>query len=415
MKNQEKEIPFQEKNQSFWQLGLILSSGFGLVSTMAGGQVAKIYGVGTAKASIFLGNFILWFIALAIISMTRKRAHAIQNIEDYLGKFSASIATVIVAAAFVIWYALQIKIPAQVPIALIQKFIGVGNVHELKIGAAIGSICALLSIGGIKTIKWINIISFPILIISLIMLILNMDHVTFFEIPWEFSFSATLLIILTWLPGTINLSTFFRHSRSRSDSILGLTLMMIFHSLFQYCFVFLNISDPTDFIGKGEIISNITCLSAIVAFIFFSFLCVNLLNIYWASVGLEVFFRHRQEAKGCVIIGLLGTVIYVFFQSSVAIAFLEGLGTACIVNLGVVLIIGHLVKVMVQHRARNFDKPINAICWFISCFASIIFLSLDPENVIGAILIGINACILSFGAIIFLEEIKWSIKNLGNR
>jgi hypothetical protein len=191
--------------------------------------------------------------------------------------------------------------------------------------------------------------------------------------------------------------------------------MMVCHSAFQYCFILLDISNPMDMLAKNEISNNIICISAIISFILFSFLCVNLLNIYWASIGLEVFFKCSQEAKGYTIIGLLGTVIYVFFQSSRMISLLEGIGTSFITNLGVVLVVGYLMKIMIQHRTRKFDTQYNSVCWFIGCVSSIAYLGFDPKNITGAIVAGINASLFSFAIIIFLEEVNWSFKKLENK
>jgi hypothetical protein len=409
------EIQFDKENQSFWQTGLILSSGFGLVSTMVGGLVSKQYGAGTAVTSILLGNFILWFIGLGIITMTSKRAHAIQNIKENLGNFAAAVAAIVIVAAFLVWYALQIKTPTELLTKLVEKNnSAVGDNFELRISAALGFTCALVGMGGIRTIKWINIFSFPVLMIFLIYLVYKSDTLVSFEGSWGFSFAGILSIALTWFPGTVNLSTFFRHSRSQADSFLGLTIMTISHIFFQLCAVLADINSMLDFIST-KFFDDSMLLFATTGFVVLSFFCVNLLNIYWASIGWEVFFKDKQESKGYAIIGLLGTVIYVFFQSSVIIAFIEALGTAFIVNLGVTLIASYIIKFVVQHRVRRADKLSNAVCWFAGCSTAIIQLSFDPSNMSNAVLIGINTCLVTFGIIIFLEEILWSVKHLSNK
>ncbi len=404
-------VPFQEKNLTFWQLGTMLSAGFGLTSMMVGAQISKNLGAGAAIPSILVGNFILWFIGLVIVAMTNKRAHAIQNIKDTLGWFSA-VAAIILVAAFLIWYALQIQAPTDALTLLIKKYRDFDASFELRISAALGLFCALISIGGIEIIKWINSISFPVLVLLLLYILFKSDHLVGFNESWTLSWAGVLLIVLTWLPGTVNLSSFFRHSRSKADSFLGLSIMLIFHTAFQCCFVALNIQEVADLFTINGTADNPTILLAVISFVLISFFCVNLLNIYWASIGWEVFFGQRQESKGYAVIGLLGTVIYVFFQSSTLIALFETIGTVCITNLGVILMAGYLMKLIIHHRLRTLDKWTNSICWLGSCTVPIILLSMDSSDITRAATAGIVTCLLCLGTTLLLEENVWSFKNL---
>jgi hypothetical protein len=406
------EFSFKEKNQSFWQLGLILGSGLGLVSMVIGGAIAKMYGSGIAFTSILLGNFILWFIGLGIISMTGQRSHAVQNIKESLGRFSSFVAAIILVAAFLVWYALQIKVPTESLSLILGTHSDLLNTFELRVSAFLGFACALIGMGGIKIIKWINISSFPFLILFLICILYKSGNIVNFKGSWGISLGGILLVVLTWFPGTINLSTFFRHSRSRADSLLGLSLMTVLHIIFQCAFLFINISDPAELVSRGKLSGDAVFLYATIGFVVLSFFCVNLLNIYWASIGWEVFFSDKQESKSYAVIGLLGTVIYMFFQSTELISFIEALGTTFIANLGVILISGYIVKQIVKHRVRKIDRLSNSICWFAGCTSSAILLSMYPSNVVNAILGGVNTCLIVFAAIIFAEEIGWSIKHM---
>lgn len=401
---------YPERDQSFWQTGLILGSGLGIVSMVVGGTISKNYGAGVAVTSILLGNFILWFIGLGIISMTDARSHAIQNIKEKLGYFSSIIAAIVFVAAFLVWYALQIKTPAQaLAIAVDPKSI-FDDTFELRISASLGLLCALISMGGIKTIKWFNISSFPLLIIFLSYILTSSRTFVSFHNSWGISFVGILLIVLTWFPGTVNLSTFFRHSRSRADSVLGLTLMTIVHAGFQFCFVLLDVGNPIDLIDISKNSGDPLYFLSVIFFMVISFVCVNLLNIYWASVGWEIFFKHKQEAKSYAIIGLFGTIIYMFFQYPFFISVIEFIGTSFIAILGVTLITSYMIEIVVQHRIRTTDKLSNSICWFLGCFSSLVFMSRNSNDLVASVTFGINVCLLVFGIIIFIEEILWSIK-----
>ena len=406
-------ISLRENNQSYWQLALILSSGFGLVSTMVGAQISTEYGAGVAVTSVVLGNLILWFIGLGIMSMTSERVHTIQNIKENLGVVSTIVAAVVIVAAFLVWYALQIKYPADALTLLVDKYAHNYDNLSLKVGMALGVVCALVGMGGIKFLKWVNICSFPVLFVCIVYFLYKSDRVVSFEGSWGFSFSGMLLVILTWFPGTVNLATFFRHSRSKANSCLSLTIMSILHALFQLCFVFIGVTNPIQLILNDS--GNIVHVLIVLCFVLLMFFCVNLLNIYWASVGWEMFTRDKHGAKGYAVIGLLGTMIYVFFASSSPIAFMESIGTVCIANLGAVLIVSYILKTIVQHRPRYIDKLSNSLCWFLGCFTAIGSLWLDSKNVPNAALVGICTSLIAFCMIMFIEEMTWSIKNLPRR
>jgi len=125
-----------------------------------------------------------------------------------------------------------------------------------------------------------------------------------------------------------------------------------------------------------------------------------------------MFFKHKQGSKGYAFIGLLGTMIFVFFQSSTFIAFLENLGTVCIANLGAILLVSYILKMIVHHRPRYIDKLSNSICWFLGCLTAVILLRLDPSNVAKATLAGISVSLVAFCIIMFIEEMTWSVHNL---
>jgi hypothetical protein len=105
-------------------------------------------------------------------------------------------------------------------------------------------------------------------------------------------------------------------------------------------------------------------------------------------------------------------MIYVFFSSSETIAFMESLGTVCIANLGAVLIVSYILKIVVRHRPRYIDKLSNSVCWLLGCSVAVMLLWTNPEGVVNAALAGICTSLVTFCIIIFVEEMTWSIKNL---
>lgn len=412
-KKHDKLIAFEEKDLSFWELGFMLSAGQGIISMGVGVDIAQKFGLGTAMTSILIGNFILFFIGLGIISMTGQRSHTIQNIKENFKPYFTFILAVIIVALFLLWYALHTKQPTFLITNFLTSKLNIQDVDStfvIRVGSILGLTCALACMWGITLIKWVNIITFPIQILFFVLAFLTIKSTGgFFENTWGFSFIGTLQVMLTWLPGTVNMSTFSRHSRSRAHSILSLFFIFTFHSLFQCMFLMLE--------NRGVITqifnSSSMGLVQIIAFIFVivSFFAVNFLNIYWASIGWETFFKKEQGAKGYAVIGLLGTVIYIFFESSQLVLILEKISTALVANLGMVLISSALVKLLIQHRVRPIDRIDNAICWVVGSAAAL-YAYFTHHNGITAAIYGINTTLLMCGLIIFLEEFYWSAKKI---
>ncbi len=410
-KQKSKNITFKEKSLSFWQLGFMLSAGQGLISMAIGRSIAGKSGIGVAVTSIWIGNFILFFIGLGIISMTGQRSHTIQNIKENFKARFAIIPALIIVSLFILWYAVHIKYSTDLTADFLSLKLGVDtsdNTHIIRLGAILGLVCALACMWGISLIKWFNIITFPIQVLFFVVAIMTFKNSeSLFPSTWGFSFIGVMQVMLTWLPGTVNLSTFSRHAKSRAHSILSLFFIFVFHSIFQCFFILLDSKGVFVDIFKATEFSLPQIFSLI--FILMSFFSVNFLNIYWASIGWESFFKKEQGAKGYAVIGLIGTVVFIFFESSQLLVGIEALGSIFIATLGIILIFSALVKILIQHRVRPIDKIDNAICWLFGCSVAI-YAYFHFKNETAAALYGINASLLVCALVVFAEELWWSLK-----
>ncbi len=412
-KQKSKDITFKEKSLSFWQLGFMLSAGQGLISMAIGRSIAQKNGMGVAVTSIWIGNFILFFIGLGIISMTGQRSHTIQNIKENFKTRFAILPALVIVSLFILWYAAHIKYPTDLIADFLSLKLGVvtnDNTHLIRLGAILGLICALACMWGISLIKWFNIVTFPVQVLFFIVALTTFqDTGSLFPETWGFSFLGVTQIMLTWLPGTVNLSTFSRHAKSRAHSILSLFFIFVFHSIFQCFFILLDSKGVFNAIFEASTVSFPQVLS--LAFILMSFFSVNFLNIYWASIGWESFFKKEQGAKGYAVIGLIGTVVFIFFESSHFLIGAEVLGSIFIATLGIILIFSALVKVLIQHRVRPIDKIDNAICWLFGCTVAV-YTYLQYKNGTTAALYGINASLIACALVVFSEELWWSFKKI---
>lgn len=401
---------FPDRQQNFWQLTSIQSAAQSVPGILVGAVLAQRYSPSIALTSMCIGNLILWLIGFGVISMAWKdRKNAIETVREYLGRGGAIVMALVLLCAFLALYMVEIEATVETLSPFFQIPAGSKSVIG---GALLGVGIALLSMGGIRLIKWIAVISFPIILIVFTF--------CFFQAkgnlsvgPWDFSFKGILTVVAINLPGMVNLPTFFRHSHSRADSILALTLMTMFDALFQVFSVFIGISALAEIYTKFFPSAGISfALVMIIIAILLTTICLNLVNIYFASASLEEFIPSLVGPVGFLMIGLLGTGAYAFLQKSPPMLFLENIADNFIANLGVVLLISFLVSMIVKHRPRPFDKSISLLCWLIGSVIALVIQIFNPQDPIKALQGGVCGSILAYLIILFCEETAWSAQKL---
>ncbi len=402
---------FSLRRQTFGSLTAIMGSALGLPVIMAGGLLAKVYGDGVVLSSVLIGNFVLWFIGLAIISMVEGKKHALENIGNYLGGVTASVAAVIWVLSFVMWYSVQLSAATQA----LDKLIPSQLSNAWLVGGVFGSSVALLSMGSLRLIKKLSVVAFPFLIGFAIYCILSFSHSTDYTKSWGISFVGILSIVFIWLPFTVNLPTVFRYSVSKVHAIIALSLITIFRTLFQIFAISVDFGDPIVAASPGGL--SILSIVVWVFFILLSCTVVNMMNVYFAVPGLDKpSFGWRDRTK-LLAIGLFGTSLYVFIEIAgdfllpiFSAAVIEGILSSFITILGVVLLFDFFIKAITRHRLRAFEKFWSSICWLAGCLVVIITQIRGLYSWEKATFFGIATCAFIFLMIIFIEETIWSIR-----
>jgi len=395
-------------DQKWFQLGTIISISLSIHSIIIGEQLARKYGAGQAICSILVGNLILWVIAMAVISMASEdRSNAIENVKIYLGKYGAIFMWLILIVSLINWFVLQIN--AVIP--SIGIYFGEEQKGSLvRLGAGIGLFITLLSIGGIRLIKRLTVTTSPFIFCYYIYAIIQSDYSISSIDSWGLSIPSIISTILILLPGSINLPTLFRHSRSKADSYLGLTLMVLLISFFEISTIWMKFTDNGNIVYLGSKYSFFSI--ATLVFIILTLIYINLLNIYFASACWETYVPRFEGAKGYAIIGLMGTAAYTFIQIYTPLLFIEDLTNCYLASLGIVLLSACLTQIIVRHRPRKFEKAINGFCWFIGCVVSTSLVVQNVEDGIHPLLMGVGTSALVFLCIIFIEETTWSARKI---
>jgi hypothetical protein len=403
-----------KNKQNFFFLSSIQIASIGIPSLAIGYFLSQQYGAGVAIPSIIVGNLILWLIGIAVITSTKQtNLNGIQNIRNFIGTFGSFLFSIFLLAAFLDWFSFQINNTVTTFNDLITLPESMGKNGMIRIGTALGLLSALFSIGGIRVLKWISVFSLPFLI-SYFLYSVTQSNIHFSTpINWGLSLSAILVVILSFLPGTICLPTFFRYSASLANSYLALTILISTFTLLQCGAILLEFNSHS----YGILIQNWQTQSTfqIYLFLLFNFLiciCNNLMNIYFASACYETFSPRFYGMKGHAIIGLMGTATYAFIQISENIQFLINLLGCYILNLTVVLLIAFLLRLMVKHSSKSLENGINCTAWIIGCFAGTISKLQNPGDGLDYLFVAIGVSILFFLIVIFLEETIKAIRDL---
>ena len=265
-------------------------------------------------------------------------------------------------------------------------------------------------------VKWVCLIGSPILaIIGIYSIIIYADTIQYVG-KFQFSYVSVLLVAIILLPGTLNLPTFLRHSRSKADSILALSVMMIFHSSFQILTIFSGIDEFSINIGsqveEGLKIANILTTAS---FSFLSFICINLTNIYFVSACWEMIFPYDYGNKKYLILGLIGTSAYAYLSITGTLSNIDVAETVVNYSMSTLIIslsINFLISVVVKHRSRFVEQCLGSISWIIGWSVSVISFINNMNDPIQALIYGSVAILLFSISTVFIAEAIWSIKNI---
>jgi len=182
--------------------------------------------------------------------------------------------------------------------------------------------------------------------------------------------------------------------------------MILFITAFQISSIWITFSLPP------TINLNLILLTI---FVVLNLTCCNFLNIFLASACWEVIDPRFGGAKGLAIIGLFCTITYTFLQISTPVKFFQDLTNSYIATLGIVLLMAYLTRLIVTHRSRSYEQTINTITWLFGCAIATIYEIEHPLIGVKTLLVGVNASLLFFIAMIFIEETIWAARTKWSR
>lgn len=395
-----------DNHQTAWQLAAIQLSGWTSLPILATSililQVNSFLG---AILTILVGNAILWFIRLGIITMSyEKRQSTLDISRDYLGSFSSYfIATLLLVSTFA-WFLTQTT-TASVSINHILPLKENPNIDQFtQISVFLGVVSTLFCLEGIVLLRKLSTFSFPILIIAFLAILFILPHKIADGNVQELSLAGLTLVLATNLGITADLPTFFRHSPAWGTSIKALTIVQLLSLTLGILSLYLGSMITDGFQVNHEVINsspNQILRYCLTGFIFLSVVCANVANVYSASVGWEILApKALIGRKEYFILGLGLTTIFILISDLFSAELLLQASDSSLVNLCLVLVLGYIISKQQKKPPNLYQQVTYFIAWLLSSLVNTLqltelFLSKFSTLLIGTVIIFL-ALIVSF-------------------
>lgn len=380
-------------HQSAWHLAAIQLTGMVSLPILASSvMIIQTNNFLSAAVTLVLGNIILWLIRWGIISMSfTGRKSTLDVAREYVGKFGSYFIAILLLIAALAWYIVQTTLASNALTYLIP-------IHEPEINrfiqtsVALGICSTLLCMEGIVALRWLAILSLPILLIAFVGVLLVSSP----EIPavpiTGFSLSGLPLILGTSLGVTADLPTFFRHSASKQNSLWALAAIQLVSLGIGFGGLFLgSVIEPWLGVKTIEDFASAKALGRVflVLLIFFSSVSANVSNVYSASVGWELVAPKLAGRQEYLIIGLGLTTIFILITNIFSLKFLLEIADSALVNLCIVLIIGYLLQLRKKRVPYFREQNIYFSAWGIATVVNILQYSGVLLTKVSSLVVGI--------------------------
>jgi len=396
MTNNHPHHKLPDIHQSAWHLAAIQLTGMVSLPILASSvMVIQTNNFLSASITLILGNIILWLIRWGIISMSfTGRKSTLDIARDYVGKFGSYFIAILLLVATLAWFIVQTTLASNALTYLIP--IEEPQINRfIQTSVALGICSTLLCMEGIVVLRWLAILTLPILLVAFVGVLL-VSGPAIPAVPMTgISLSGLPLILGTSLGVTADLPTFFRHSASKRNSLWALAAIQLVSLGIGFGGLFLgSVIEPWFGIKTIEEFAAAKALARVflVLLIFFSSISANVSNVYSASVGWELVAPKLAGRQEYLILGLLLTTIFILITNVLSLKFLLDISDSSLVNFCIVLIIAYLLQIFRKRHPLEREKKIYFFAWGIATvvnvlqYSGVIFTAM-PSLVTGVILV----------------------------
>ena len=153
-----------ETNQSWWQLSFIQLTGMMSIPVLASSiLILQRQNFISAVVTVLVGNIILWGIRYGILRISHsKRDSALDLAFRYMGVVGGYIIAAALLADTLAWFVVQTTVASNGLSSLLGIANATGSGRFLQISILIGVVSTLFCVEGMKSLKLLAIIAFPI-------------------------------------------------------------------------------------------------------------------------------------------------------------------------------------------------------------------------------------------------------------
>ncbi len=366
-----------DTHQSSLQLAVIQLTGIISLPVLASSVLIRhLTNFTDAVVTVVLANVILWVIRYGIISMSYKgRKSALDIAQDYLGNIGGYFIGALLLASTLAWFIVETTLASNVLTQLIPLNTGEGVNRFIQTSVVLGILSTLFCMEGIVVLRLLAVFSFPILILVFIGVLFTSPLQTISSETVGISLMGLSIALGTSLGITVDLPTFFRHSRSWKTSINALTIIQLVSLAISIAGLFLGpVISP--WLESQEGINFAASSTAqkifIIILIFVSVVCANVSNVYSSSVGWEIIAPIFAGRKEYLILGLGLTTIYILVANIFSMHSLLDTTDNALVNLCLVLVLAYVLSLLFRRSPSSLEKGTYFFAWLISTTLNIL-------------------------------------------
>jgi len=358
-------------HQNAWQLASIQLAGATSLPILAASiLILQKNNLLSSIITILIANVVLYFIRLGIVLMSHgQRKSTLDIAKDYVGNVGSYFIAILLIASTIAWFTAQTTLASNSLTSLIPIPEIPGVNRFIQMAVLLGIVSTLLCMEGIVVLKWLSVISLPILLAVFLGAIITTPNPPLTGGHTTVSFSGLALVLGTNLGVTADLPTFFRHSVSKRSSVYALLIIQVVSVLIGIGGLYLtSVINPWvgTYENSGLIAASTPVQSLLIILIFLSVICANVVNVYSASVGWELIAPALAGRKEYLLLGLGLTTIFILVANIFSMSFLLNVTDNALVNLCLILIIGYLVSLKIHRPPNSFEQITYLIAWLIS-------------------------------------------------
>lgn len=340
--------------------------------------VLQVNSFAGAVLTIVLGNAILWFIRLGIVSMSAgERWSTLDVSRVYLGEWGKYCVAVLLLVSMFAWYMMQTT-TGSMSITQLMRFRENQDIDQfLQVSVFLGIVSTLFCIEGMALLRRLSTVTFPVLVALFFAMFVSLPDRSVVDNGNALSLAGLPLVLATNLGLTADLPTFFRHSRSWATSVKALTVVQLMSIALGLCSLYFGaILSKGVQINQAELVGDGMLRTALIAFIVLSVISANVANVYSASVGWELVApKALVGRKEYLILGLGLTTIFILVSNLFSAEFLLHVSDSSLVNLSIVLLIGYILARRAKRMPNRRERLSYFMAWALSTAGNVFQLS----------------------------------------